>query len=100
MGLDVLFTQSHDSESSLPNIKGTFSGPEGKQTDRFERQHFLDSGNLGEVFFAKDTELNRTVVTKYIRPEMSADSLSFRFVSYEILAKFRFVGPYQYLNDR
>ena len=74
MGLDVLFTQSHDSESSSTNIKGTFSGPESKQTDRFERQHFLDSGNLGEVFFAKDTELNRTVVTKYIRPEMSGDT--------------------------
>ena len=75
LGLDVLFTQSHDSESSSTNKKGSFSGPEGKQTDRFERQHFLDSGNLGEVFFAKDTELNRTVVTKYIRPEMSGDSL-------------------------
>jgi len=74
MGLDVLFTQSHDSVSSSTNIKGTFSGPESKQTDRFERQHFLDSGNLGEVFFAKDTELNRTVVTKYIRPEMSGDT--------------------------
>jgi len=75
LGLDVLFTQSHDSESSSTNKKGSFSGPESKQTDRFERQHFLDSGNLGEVFFAKDTELNRTVVTKYIRPEISGDSL-------------------------
>ena len=75
LGLDVLFSQSHDSESSSTNKKGSFSGPESKQTDRFERQHFLDSGNLGEVFFAKDTELNRTVVTKYIRPEMSGDSL-------------------------
>jgi len=75
LGLDVLFTQSHDSESSSTNKKVSFSGPESKQTDRFERQHFLDSGNLGEVFFAKDTELNRTVVTKYIRPEMSGDSL-------------------------
>ena len=75
LGLDVLFTQSHDSESSTTNKKGSFSGPESKQTDRFERQHFLDSGNLGEVFFAKDTELNRTVVTKYIRPEISGDSL-------------------------
>jgi|GEM_PF-192098 len=75
MGLDVLFSQSHDSESSSTNKKSSFSGPESKQTDRFERQHFLDSGNLGEVFFAKDTELNRTVVTKYIRPEMSGDSL-------------------------
>ncbi|RLT20861.1 MAG: hypothetical protein DWI28_00430 [Planctomycetota bacterium] len=75
LGLDVLFSQSHDSESSTTNKKGSFSDPEGKQTDRFERQHFLDSGNLGEVFFAKDTELNRTVVTKYIRPEMSGDSL-------------------------
>ena len=75
LGLDVLFSQSHDSESSSTNKKGSLSGPEGKQTDRFERQHFLDSGNLGEVFFAKDTELNRTVVTKYIRPEMSGDSL-------------------------
>jgi WD40 repeat protein/formylglycine-generating enzyme required for sulfatase activity/serine/threonine protein kinase len=74
MGLDVLFSQSHDSESSSTNKKGSFSGPEGKQTDRFERQHFLDSGNLGEVFFSKDTELNRTVVTKYIRPEMSGDT--------------------------
>ena len=75
LGLDVLFSQSNDLESSSTSIKGTFSSPEGKQTDRFERQHFLDSGNLGEVFFAKDTELNRTVVTKYIRPEMSGDSL-------------------------
>jgi len=75
LGLDVLFSQSHDSESSSTNKKGSFSGPESKQTDRFERQHFLDSGNLGEVFFAKDTELNRTVVTKYIRPEMSGDNL-------------------------
>ena len=75
LGLDVLFTQSHDSESSSTNKKSSFSGPESKQTDRFERQHFLDSGNLGEVFFAKDTELNRTVVTKYIRPEMSGNSL-------------------------
>jgi formylglycine-generating enzyme required for sulfatase activity len=75
LGLDVLFSQSHDSESSSTNKNGSFSGPESKQTDRFERQHFLDSGNLGEVFFAKDTELNRTVVTKYIRPEMSGDSL-------------------------
>ena len=97
LGLDVLFSQSHDSESSSTNKKSSFigpegkqtdrfegddlydveivTGPEGKQTDRFERQHFLDSGNLGEVFFAKDTELNRTVVTKYIRPEMSGDSL-------------------------
>jgi WD40 repeat protein/formylglycine-generating enzyme required for sulfatase activity/serine/threonine protein kinase len=74
LGLDVLFSQSHDSESSSTNKKGSFSGPESKQTDRFERQHFLDSGNLGEVFFAKDTELNRTVVTKYIRPEMSGDT--------------------------
>jgi len=97
MGLDVLFTQSHDSESSTTNKKSSFIGPEGKQayrferedlydveivpdpegkqSDRFDRQHFLDSGNLGEVFFAKDTELNRTVVTKYIRPEMSGDNL-------------------------
>ena len=75
MGMDVLFSQSHDSESSSTNIKGTFSSPEGKQTDRFERQQFLDSGNLGEVFFAKDTELNRTVVAKYIRPEMSGNNL-------------------------
>ena len=75
LGLDVLFSQSHDSESSSTNKRGPFSGPECKQTDRFEKQHFLDSGNLGEVFFAKDTELNRTVVTKYIRPEMSDDNL-------------------------
>ena len=74
LGLDVLFSQSHDSESSTTNKKGSLSSPESKQTDRFERQHFLDSGNLGEVFFAKDTELNRTVVTKYIRPEMSGDT--------------------------
>jgi len=75
LGLDVLFSQSHDSESSTTNKKGSISGLENKQIDRFERQHFLDSGNLGEVFFAKDTELNRTVVTKYIRPEMSGDTL-------------------------
>jgi len=75
LGLDVLFSQSHNSESSSTNKRGSFSGPECKQTDRFEKQHFLDSGNLGEVFFAKDTELNRTVVTKYIRPEMSDDNL-------------------------
>ena len=75
LGLDVLFSQSHDTESSSTNKRGPFSGPECKQTDRFEKQHFLDSGNLGEVFFAKDTELNRTVVTKYIRPEMSDDNL-------------------------
>ena len=75
LGLDVLFSQSHDPESSSTNEKEAFSGPKFKQTDRFEKQHFLDSGNLGEVFFAKDTELNRTVVTKYIRPEMSGDNL-------------------------
>ena len=39
--------------------------------DRFERGAFLDAGNLGEIYFAKDKELNRTVVTKYIKPEIA-----------------------------
>lgn len=39
--------------------------------DRFERGAFLDAGNLGEIYFAKDKELNRTVVTKFIKPEIA-----------------------------
>ena len=39
--------------------------------DRFERLSFLDGGNLGELYLAKDKELNRTVVTKYIKPELA-----------------------------
>lgn len=44
--------------------------------NRFERQQFLDAGNLGEIYFARDSELNRTVVNKYIRPDRAHESLT------------------------
>ncbi len=44
--------------------------------DRFEKQQFFDAGNLGELFFAKDTELNRSVVTKYIKSERANEALT------------------------
>jgi formylglycine-generating enzyme required for sulfatase activity len=48
---------------------------EDESGDRFLREAFLDSGNLGEVYLARDTELNRTVVSKYIKPEWSGNDL-------------------------
>ena len=44
--------------------------------ERFKRLNFFDAGNLGELFFAKDTELNRTVVVKYIKPDRANEVLT------------------------
>ena len=46
------------------------------EKDRFERMGFLDSGNLGEVYFAMDSELNRMVVSKYIKANAAQDRLN------------------------
>lgn len=46
------------------------------EKDRFERMGFLDSGNLGEVYFAMDSELNRMVVAKYIKAKAAQDRLN------------------------
>jgi eukaryotic-like serine/threonine-protein kinase len=74
--LDEQFTRSRILEQSDQNNLFRFDGPDTKAKDRFERQHFFDAGNLGELYFAKDTELNRTVVTKYIKPERANESLT------------------------
>ena len=74
LGIEHQFTQTYGAESEI--VDYNFEGPSSKINDRFERQHFLDSGNLGEVYFAKDTELNRMVVAKYIRPDRANESLT------------------------
>ena len=75
-GLDEHFTKSHFLNIS-EDCNAFFSKPnQDISKDRFERQHFLDAGNLGELFFAKDNELNRIVVTKYIKPERSEEGLT------------------------
>ena len=55
----------------FPTSPPTPTGDSQGIIDRFERGAFLDAGNLGELYFAKDKELNRTVVTKYIKPELA-----------------------------
>ena len=76
LGLDEQFTKSQLSDVS-EKMNPFVSPSEGVTTkDRFERQHFFDAGNLGELYFAKDTELNRTVVVKYIKPERANERLT------------------------
>ncbi|MFM7096582.1 MAG: protein kinase domain-containing protein, partial [Gemmataceae bacterium] len=75
LGLDLLYSQSHAVDSK-DNENFTFDDGTHSGKDRFERRQFLDSGNLGEVYFAKDLELNRLVVAKYIKPERSNESLT------------------------
>jgi formylglycine-generating enzyme required for sulfatase activity/serine/threonine protein kinase len=55
----------------FPTSPPTPTGDSQGIIDRFERGAFLDAGNLGELFFAKDKELNRIVVTKYIKPKLA-----------------------------
>ena len=55
----------------FPTSPSTPTGDSQGIIDRFERGAFLDAGNLGELYFAKDKELNRIVVTKYIKPEVA-----------------------------
>lgn len=80
LGLDELNTKNQN--SLLPknkNINSPTASPKNsseKNKDRFERQQFLEAGNLGEVYSAYDSELNRNVVAKYIRPELTGESLS------------------------
>lgn len=76
LGLDEQFTKSSQVDQPSQYNPLPILGDEPETKDRFERQHFLDAGNLGEVYFAKDTELNRTVVAKYIKPEKSNDVLT------------------------
>ena len=67
------FTQAHFAEKT-----GTYFSKDAEvidSPDRFIRETFLDSGNLGEVYLARDKELNRTVVAKYIKPERAGDEL-------------------------
>ena len=76
LGLDEQFTKSQLSDVS-EKMNPFVSPSEGVTTkDRFERQQFFDAGNLGELYFAKDIELNRTVVVKYIKPERANESLT------------------------
>lgn len=67
MGLDEQFARSHQLDQS--QISQLFQIQEPEVKDRFERKSFLDAGALGEVYLAHDRELNRRVVTKYIKPE-------------------------------
>ncbi len=54
----------------------TFIPPPGAPSDRFDPIQFLDAGSLGEVYFARDRELNRMVVVKFIKPEQSQNPLN------------------------
>lgn len=76
LGLDEKFTRSHLSDFPDSGKPFQFNEPGSKPKDRFERQHFFDAGNLGELYFAKDTQLNRTVVAKFIKPERANESLT------------------------
>jgi WD40 repeat protein/serine/threonine protein kinase len=76
LGLDQHFTQTYGSEVKGKDENFNFEGVPSAESDRFERKQFLDSGNLGEVYFAKDLELNRLVVAKYIKPERSGERLT------------------------
>lgn len=76
LGLDERFTRSHVSDIPEKDKPFLFQGEKNPAKDRFERQQFFDAGNLGELYFAKDTELNRTVLTKYIKPERSNEGLT------------------------
>lgn len=76
-----LIHKSNENKTSKPEINLPPEKPNPqpileKTTDRFERQQFLDAGNLGEIYFAKDSELNRTVVNKYIRPDRAHENLT------------------------
>ena len=76
LGLDEIFNKSHLVDA--PELGNPFVFPSAAKVekDRFERQQFFDAGNLGELYFANDTELNRTVVTKYIKPERANEGLT------------------------
>jgi len=76
-----LIHKSNENKNSKPEINLSPENPKSqpileKTTDRFERQQFLDAGNLGEIYFARDSELNRTIVNKYIRPDRAHDHLT------------------------
>ena len=76
LGLDDHFSKSHLSNES-PLVKPAKPGEHEIQVkDRFVREGFFDAGNLGELYFARDTELNRTVVAKYIKPERANENLT------------------------
>ena len=75
LGTDRLGTRlpelGKEGPASLP-----FPALKTAEKDRFERMGFLDSGNLGEVYFAMDSELNRMVVAKYIKANAAQDRLN------------------------
>ena len=75
-GLEEQFTRSHASEEELPATVESAYPLEFMGNERFERQQFFDAGNLGELYLARDTELNRIVVAKYIKPERANESLT------------------------
>ena len=76
LGLNEQFARSHLFEVPDSSLPFELEGASSKSKDRFERQQFFDAGNLGELYFANDTELNRTVVTKYIKPERANEGLT------------------------
>ena len=76
-----LVHKTNENKTSKPEINLSPEKPKSqrileKTTDRFERQQFLDAGNLGEIYFARDSELNRTIVNKYIRPDRAHEDLT------------------------
>lgn len=61
---------------SIGSPAAVFHPPPGDPSDRFEPTHFFDAGSLGELYFARDKELNRTVVVKFIKPEQAQNPLN------------------------
>ncbi len=62
--------------------RSPFTGADGDAATRYRRLQLHARGGLGEVFVARDTELNRDVALKQIQAEFAQDPLSrSRFIS-------------------
>jgi tetratricopeptide (TPR) repeat protein len=71
-----------------PHLPATLVGPvaaplspQSPSDTRYQRLHLHATGGLGQVWFARDTQLDREVALKELRPEIRGDAeLSRRFV--------------------
>src|SRR5947208_14129442 len=52
--------------------------PPGTQLGRYEIRAPLGAGGMGEVYLARDTELERTVALKLLAPEVATDQQRMR----------------------
>lgn len=64
-------TAAHGAPGAAPAVRGDRPGPDGGADGRYEICRLHAQGGLGEVFLARDLELERQVAVKRIRTELT-----------------------------